>query len=451
MEIEKLKIINGEVETEVSYQEITKDTSPFKEILEKTEYYSYKLSFSDEQTYSLEDVFHLLVNVNLVGEFSFFFALDGFKKKEIIKQIRELKSIVVEDEESAQKKIEAVFEIVNEYQPIFLVYKQKGEYLLSKEGLNVYAESYPVFYFGKEEAEEETSKEVVESQVETENKEEETPVIEEVKPEEEKVNPDKEAFLKYLSNFNEEQVKEVHKILKIRTPEEEAFVQYLMANYSKEQVIETCRALGIEEPDFPTPVKENKPSFVTKETKKEQPSKPAPAPEKRKEEKNEEESSKPQEQEEKSENSFASWIKDIWKIIVSEKFSVLFVMVAALIIELATYIGFNYAYGGKGICVFFFICAFIGAGLNGFVYYDMFKEGKVNKKVIGILSTAFLIGALIGLGGYAIFYNVQKEKPEGLPAFILLTLITLLIAIAVDIIAVLIARFVSKKMIGKGK
>ena len=34
MEIEKLKIINGEVETDVSYQEITKDTSPFKEILD---------------------------------------------------------------------------------------------------------------------------------------------------------------------------------------------------------------------------------------------------------------------------------------------------------------------------------------------------------------------------------------------------------------------------------
>ena len=82
MKIEKVKIIQEENENEISYSEITKDVSPFKEILEKTEYYSYKLSFGDEQTYSLEDVFHLLVNVNLVGEFSFFFARDGFKKKQ---------------------------------------------------------------------------------------------------------------------------------------------------------------------------------------------------------------------------------------------------------------------------------------------------------------------------------------------------------------------------------
>lgn len=443
MKIEKVKIIQEENENEISYSEITKDVSPFKEILEKTEYYSYKLSFGDEQTYSLEDVFHLLVNVNLVGEFSFFFALDGFKKKEIIKQIRELKNIVVEDEESAQKKIEAVFEIVNDYQPIFLVYKQKGEYLLSEDGLNSYTENYPLFYFGKEE--ENLGPEQVESEETEAPKEEVVNEEEPIKEDDKKDAPsnlDKEAFLEYLNKFDEEQVKEVRKILKIRSPEEEAFVQYLLANYSKEQVINTCRTLGIEEPDFPSPVKDNKPSFVTKEIKKEPVSKPVQTNEEKTEE-----VQKQEDKEEKQENIF----KKIWKLFVEEKFSALFIMVAALIVELSTYIGFNYAYSGKGICAFFFICAAVGAGLNGFVFYDLFREGKVKKLLFGILTCSYLIGALGGLGGYAIFFNLQKDKPENIPSFALLTFITLLIAIAVDAIAVLIAKLVSNYMSKKGK
>ena len=56
----------------------------------------------------------------------------------------------------------------------------------------------------------------------------------------------------------------------------------------------------------------------------------------------------------------------------------------------------------------------------------------------------YFIGTLIGLGGYAIFYALQKDKPE-MPSFIVLTLITLLISFAMDAIAVLIAKLVSKK------
>ena len=446
MEIEKIKIINGDEEKELLCSEITKETSPFKEILEKTEYYSYKLSFSDEQTYSLEDVFHLLVNVNLVGEFSFFFALDGFKKKEIIKQIKELKSIVVEDEESAQRKIEAVFEIVNSYQPIFLVYKQKGEYLLSKEGINAYAEGYPCFYFAKEEEIKQIAEEVAE-EPKIEQSVEEVPVINEEKEEPSPINnDDKEAFLKYLNKFDEEKIKEVHKILKIRSPEEEAFIHYLIQNYSKEQVIETCKTLGIEEPDFPTPVKEAKPSFVTKEAKREK------EPVKNQEPKEaKEETQELVNQEEKKPNNFVESLKLIWKQIVDEKFSLIFIMVSAVIVELATYIGFNYSFGGKGISVFFFICSVIGAGLNGFVYYDMCKEGKINKRLFGIVSCAYLIGALIGFGGYVLFFYLQKEKPSNLPNFALLTFITLAIAIVVDILAAIIAQLISKKLAKKDK
>lgn len=437
MEFEKVKIIKDELETEVELSEITSEVSPFKEILEKTEYYSYTLSFSEDKTYSLENVFHLLVNVKMVGEFSFFFALDSFKKKEIVLKIRELKNIEVIDEESAQKKIEAMFEIINNYEPVFLVYNQTGEYILGRKGVQEYVKDYPYFYFGNDiELEEMAEEEELEIEELPEEKVEEKP--EENNAEEEKEEPvpaNRDAFEHYLrSNFTREKVRKVHRILNIQSDEEEAFYNYLLDNYSPEQVKKVCKTLGINNPLLSEEENE-KPSFVTKE--EEENVVPEEKPEENQEKVEEE-------KEEKKPGEFSKKVKDIWSIIVGKRFSFIFVLIAALIVELAIYLGFNYAFAGKGISVFFFICSLVGAGLNGFVHFDLFNDSKVDKKMMIIISVIYFIGALIGLGGYAIFYALQKDKPE-MPSFIVLTLITLLISFSMDAIAVLIAKLVSKK------
>ena len=459
MELNTIKIIKDDVENEVYCSEITEETSPFKEILEKGEYNSYKLSL-DDKTYSLEDTFHLLINVNFVGEFSFFFALDGFKKKDIILKLRDLKSIEVVDEVSAQKKLVAMFKIINAHKPIFLIYSQKGEYILGREGLEAYANNgYPIFRFGvdkEEEEEEEIEEEIIlpeesKEEIKEEPQEEsilEEPVVEEVKVPEEKPEPEyipaseEEAiFNQYLvKNFSKDKVRQVRRILDIKTKEEEVFYNYLINNYSPEQVGKVCKALGIRNPLAEMPVEEEEPVYVTKEEPVETEQAPV-------EEKVVEEEKKPEkEKKEKGPNKFVEFVKSIWRVILECKFSALFILIAALIVELAVFIGFNYAAAGKGISVFFFVCALIGAGLNGFVYFDLFKEDKVNKKVLITTICIYVIGALIGLGGYAIFHALQKENPDIKPSLVAMVFITLLISFAVEAIAVLAAKLISDRL-----
>ena len=101
--------------------EIEKSISPIKEILNKNDFSSFSILLN-EQTISLLDSFQLQVNVKDVGSFRFIFSKDGFDKDDIINKISTLKDINVIDVRSAQNKVNALINIIDQPSLLFMIY-----------------------------------------------------------------------------------------------------------------------------------------------------------------------------------------------------------------------------------------------------------------------------------------------------------------------------------------
>ena len=119
--------------------EILDNISPFKEMLEKGDYTEYSVVFdgNKEAAISFNDVFHLRVNVKSVGGFDFIFKQNNFEKDKIIEMIAALKEMPVENIEQAKAKVDALFEVVKEKEPLFMLYSPKGEFVLQQEDLSI--------------------------------------------------------------------------------------------------------------------------------------------------------------------------------------------------------------------------------------------------------------------------------------------------------------------------
>ena len=100
---------------------IQKDVSPFKEILKKNDYTSYSFVKDEEGGFSFTNAFQLQVNVKGVGEFHLLFNRESFDKENIINGIAALKEIKVSDEESAKHKLNELFNLAKDYNPLFII------------------------------------------------------------------------------------------------------------------------------------------------------------------------------------------------------------------------------------------------------------------------------------------------------------------------------------------
>ena len=109
--------------------EVDEDLSPIKEILRKNDFsnYSFVLGENDANAISLADAFQFQVNVKSVGTFHFLFRSEGFRKDDLISKVSTLKDMTVDSSESAQDKVEALIAIVNQFQPLFAVFKESDD------------------------------------------------------------------------------------------------------------------------------------------------------------------------------------------------------------------------------------------------------------------------------------------------------------------------------------
>ena len=119
--------------------EVLENVSPIKEMLEKGDYTEYSVVFDGdkESAISFSDVFHLRVNVKNVGSFDFLFKQNNFEKDKIIEMIAALKEMPVENIEQAKAKVNALFDIVKEKEPLFMLYSPRGEFVLQSEDLSI--------------------------------------------------------------------------------------------------------------------------------------------------------------------------------------------------------------------------------------------------------------------------------------------------------------------------
>lgn len=106
-------------------EEVESKASPFKEILGKEDFSYFSVAINDHLV-SLESSFRLQVNVKNIGIFHFIFDKDGFNKDEIVNQVFELRKIEVNNQTSAEEKVNALFNIVERQSLLFLVYEESS-------------------------------------------------------------------------------------------------------------------------------------------------------------------------------------------------------------------------------------------------------------------------------------------------------------------------------------
>ncbi len=269
---------------------IQKNVSPFKEILKKNDYTSYSFVKDEDEAngFSFTNVFQLQVNVKGVGEFHILLNRENLDKDNLINGIASLKEIIVNDEESAKYKLSELFNLVKDYNPLFIISSLFKNSLINNESLlSLYQLDVPLFY----------------------------------------VDEPKEAI--------------------------------------EEKVIE--------------------PTSIEKE---------------------------------KTHTGF----KHIGQVIVKNKYHLLLLLVASLLIESTIPLGILNVYSQNGLAVFLFICAVIGMAMNGYTYWDYFKKRGFKDPLFLLSIISDLIGFGGGIGGFVIFYNIST-KPEndiGLGKYILI-------------------------------
>ncbi len=128
--------------------EVDESFSPIKEILKKNDcsLYSFVLGDNDNEKVSFADTFQFQVNVKDIGTFHFLFKNEGFRKEDIVSEVSGLKELNVDNVESAKHKVNMLINIVKNYNPLFMVFKESIDtYFFSYELEGITNKLFPVF------------------------------------------------------------------------------------------------------------------------------------------------------------------------------------------------------------------------------------------------------------------------------------------------------------------
>ena len=137
--------------------------------------------------------------------------------------------------------------------------------------------------------------------------------------------------------------------------------------------------------------------------------------------------SKDKSNKEKGKFNFKETFSQIVALIKKEKFHFLFAFIATFLLGVTLAIGIFDAYGGKMICIFFFICSLAGAFLNFMIYKDTYKQSGF-KSLFNIVTVSFsVIGLGIGFAIYMVFKAITKEAPTVQPHVLMIIGLMLLV------------------------
>lgn len=344
-----MKFLNSsgfEVEYYSQFNEVNKESSPFKEIIEKKPLTDFSLLSDD--AISFDNIFILQVNVKNAGAIFLLFNKDKWDKEEALSKISPLGELPSNTISDIINKIRSLFQIVAPFNPVASIYSPSGE-------LRIYPDCFATLC--------------------------------------------NDILTFYLSNEGE--------IIKASPAKEKTSLSSFFAKYKKSEK------------------KENKNEEPAKEVEEK------PTVEKQSEEKP---------HKEKSKFKFENPIK----VIAQDKFHFLFALVATFLIGFTISVAIYDCYLCKAIYIFFFVCALVGSVLNAFIYYDTLKAHKIKSMYSLITAIANLVGVGLSFGGYAIFVNLSKEKPDKEPMFIIIVLIILAV-VGLSIAGSFLIKFINNK------
>ena len=154
----------------------------------------------------------------------------------------------------------------------------------------------------------------------------------------------------------------------------------------------------------------------------------------------------------KSKESKGNAFKSIWESLCNF-FSPLkenithyaFILISVFLIGFSSSIGVYYCYAANNVFYFLFICSLVGGILNYFVYYDYFKDHSLlsNDSILTIID--ILLSTGVAIGGFYIFYTLQKEIPESLTSTTTILLIMAAVIIGVNVLTCPLAYFLRKR------
>jgi len=130
--VEDVEQINLVKDYEKSFAIGDVNESPIKELIEQGDYFVYSFFYNDE-TISLKDCFTIKINIKNACSVVVTYKLESFPKGEIISRIGELKKMDITDIESSKAKHQALFDLIKEYNPYFMVYQAKNGFPLTQE------------------------------------------------------------------------------------------------------------------------------------------------------------------------------------------------------------------------------------------------------------------------------------------------------------------------------
>ena len=138
-------------------------------------------------------------------------------------------------------------------------------------------------------------------------------------------------------------------------------------------------------------------------------------------------------------------LKEFILPIKQNKYHFLFLSISSFLVGFASSIGIFNSILNKGIAVLFYICAFIGAFLQTFIYYDYFKEKGI--KDINFRYSLFfsILGSLLSMGAYSIYHTIDKSEGKENVSIVLLMLLAVFISIGLVALSVTIGYLITRK------
>lgn len=126
------------------------------------------------------------------------------------------------------------------------------------------------------------------------------------------------------------------------------------------------------------------------------------------------------------------------------KFHFLLLLVSTLLLMTSISLGILNIYAKNLLSIFLFISAAIGLVMNGLSYYDFFRVFKIKNKLFALSLVSNLIGLGLGVGGFAILFNITPtiETAPKLGLLILYGLVASILSIA---LVILLTYFLPKK------
>ena len=154
----------------------------------------------------------------------------------------------------------------------------------------------------------------------------------------------------------------------------------------------------------------------------------------------EESASKPEKKKKAVKISKDKLLKDLNK----NKFSLLLVFVSTVLIQVSIPLGILNVYSKNALYIFLFICGVIGIVMNAYCYIDYFRNRNIKNPLFLFSTLSNLIGLGVGIGVFAIFYNISN-KEEGVPAIGSFIAIGVLVTLIVVAATIAIIYFIPRK------